>query len=99
MDALAFRIDENHFFKNKTFFESDNYLIENADKLRKIPGVIVHGRYDVVCPPASAFRLKEAWPSAAFHIIADAGHAAFEPGIAAALVAATDAFRDQQRFA
>ncbi len=88
---------EAHYFLHQAFLGEDQ-LIRNVYRIAHLPAVIIQGRYDVVCPPASAFRLKEAWPSAAFHIIADAGHAAFEPGIAAALVAATDAFRDQQRF-
>jgi proline iminopeptidase len=87
---------EAHYFLHQAFLGEDQ-LIRNVHRIAHLPAVIIQGRYDVVCPPASAFRLKEAWPSAAFHMIADAGHAAFEPGIAAALVAATDAFRDQQR--
>jgi proline iminopeptidase len=57
--------------------------------------VIVHGRYDSICPLQSAWELHRAWPQAEFKVIADAGHAAFEPGIAAALVAATDNFAEQ----
>jgi proline iminopeptidase len=60
--------------------------------------VIVQGRYDVVCPPATAWHLHQAWPQARLEMIEDAGHSAFEPGIEAALLRATDQFRDQQRF-
>ena len=79
---------------NNAFFVSDNYLIENVNKIRQIPAVIVQGRYDVVCPMMSAWALHRAWPEAKFHIIPDAGHAATEPGIAGALVEATDRFRE-----
>ena len=89
---------EAHYFLHRAFLGEDQ-LIRNVHRIAHLPAVIIQGRYDVVCPPASAFRLKEAWPGAVFHMIEDAGHAAFEPGIAAALVAATDRFRDQQRFA
>ncbi len=60
--------------------------------MRHIPGVIVQGRYDVVCPLRSAWDLHRAWPEAQLHIVPDAGHSAFEPGITRALVAATDRF-------
>ncbi len=64
-------------------------LLRDTPRLADIPGVIVHGRYDAICPLQSAWELHQAWPKADFQVIADAGHAAFEPGIAAALVAAT----------
>lgn len=84
---------EAHYFLNQGFLTEDQ-LIRNVGRIQHLPAVIVQGRYDVVCPPRSAWRLHQAWPSATFQMIADAGHAAFEPGIAAALVAATDRFRD-----
>ena len=88
---------EAHYFLNQGFFSEDQ-LIRHVDRLRHLPAVIVQGRYDVVCPPASASRLHHAWPEATLHMIADAGHAALEPGSAAALVAATEQFRQQGRF-
>lgn len=88
---------EAHYFLNQGFLDEDQ-LIRNIHRIQHLPAVIIQGRYDVVCPPATAYRLKEAWPSAAFHMIEDAGHAAFEPGIAAALVAATDQFKREGRF-
>lgn len=91
--ALEFARIENHFFVNKAFFETDNYLLENADKIRHIPGVLVHGRYDVVCPVKNAWDLARAWPEAQLHIIPDAGHSAWEPGIQAKLLEATEAFK------
>lgn len=87
-DALA-RI-ECHYFVNNVFFKTDNWLIENASALQKIPGVIIQGRYDMVCPFESAWELHKAWPQAKFEIIQDAGHAASEPGITDALIRATD---------
>lgn len=91
-DAIA-RI-ECHYFVNKAFFPTDNYLIENVRKLHHIPAVIVHGRYDVVCPFETAWDLHKAWPEAKLEIIPDAGHMSSEPGIADALIRATDAFRE-----
>jgi proline iminopeptidase len=91
--AIALARIECHYFINNCFFESDNYLIENIDRIRHIPSVIVHGRYDIVCPFMSAWDLHRAWPEASLEIIANAGHAATEPGIADALVRATDRFR------
>jgi proline iminopeptidase len=66
-------------------------------KIRHIPAVIVQGRYDVVCPARSAWDLHRAWPEARLEIVPDAGHSAFEPGNARALVAATDAFARLRR--
>lgn len=90
--ALAFARIECHYFMNNAFFNSDNYLIENVEKIRHIPSVIVQGRYDVVCPLMSAWDLHRAWPEAQLHIIPDAGHSISEPGIIDALVEATDNF-------
>jgi proline iminopeptidase len=61
--------------------------------IRRIPTVIVQGRYDVVCPMTTAWDLHRAWPEADFHVVPDAGHAAMEPGTRSLLVAATDRFR------
>jgi proline iminopeptidase len=89
-DALA-RI-ECHYFRNKSFFKSDNWLIEHVEAIRKIPGVIIQGRYDIICPMESAWELHKAWPQAELEIIKDAGHAGSEPGIMDALIRATDYF-------
>ena len=91
--AIALARIECHYFMNKCFFETDNYLIENVDRIRHIPAVIVHGRYDIVCPFLNAWELHRAWPEASLEVIPDAGHAATEPGIADALIRATDSFR------
>ena len=90
--ALAFARIECHYFMNNSFFTSDNYLIEHVDRIRSIPGVIVQGRYDVVCPMTSAWDLHRAWPEAQLRIIQDAGHSITEPGIIHALVDTTDRF-------
>jgi proline iminopeptidase len=92
--ALEFSRIESHYFVNGGFLETEDQLIRDAHRLAGIPGVIVHGRYDLVCPLRSAWDLKRAWPSAELRIIPDAGHSAFEPGNAAALVETMDRFRD-----
>lgn len=79
-------------------FFSDDQLIKNIDAIRHLPAVIVHGRYDVICPPAIAWRLHQAWPEAALHMVDGAGHSAFEPGICAQLVAATESFKQHRQF-
>ena len=86
--ALSLARIENHYFVNGCFLRPDQILAE-AERLADIPGVIVHGRYDIVCPVDQAWALHEAWPAAEFKIIADAGHAVTEPGIVDALVQAT----------
>ena len=91
--ALSLARIECHYFVNNSFFETDNYLLEHIDRIRHIPCVVVHGRYDIVCPLMSAWDLHRAWPEAALKIIPDAGHAATEPGIVDALIEATDRFR------
>ena len=90
--ALAMARIECHYFVNGGFFESPNQLIEAVDRIRHIPCVIVQGRYDVVCPPTTAWDLHRAWPEADFKLIANAGHSAFDPANAAALIEATNRF-------
>ncbi|HZN05309.1 MAG TPA: prolyl aminopeptidase [Pyrinomonadaceae bacterium] len=91
--AIALARIECHYFANNCFFDTDNYLIENVDRIQHIPAVIVHGRYDMVCPFTNAWDLHRAWPEASLEIVPNAGHAASEPGITDALVRATDSFR------
>lgn len=93
--ALSFARIECHYFMNNAFFPNDNYLISQVDQFRHIPTTIVQGRYDVVCPTRSAWDLHKAWPEARLQIIADAGHAAAEPGIRSALIQATDEYRSR----
>ncbi len=91
--ALAFARIETHYFVNRGFFRSDTQLLDDVSRIRHLPGAIVQGRYDVVCPMATAWALHQRWPEARFVVVPDAGHAAFEPGIATALLDATDGFR------
>ncbi len=90
--ALAFARIECHYFVNGGFFEVEDQLLRDVDKIRHIPTVIVQGRYDVVCPMMSAWDLHRAWPQAELKVIPDAGHSAYEPGIVDGLIEATDRF-------
>ncbi|MEM9837570.1 MAG: prolyl aminopeptidase [Pseudomonadota bacterium] len=90
--AIAFARIENHYFTETGFFEYDGWIIDQAPKLAGIPGTIVQGRYDVVTPMKSAWELHQRWPGSVLKVIPDAGHAASEPGIVAALVSATDSY-------
>lgn len=90
--ADAFARIECHYFVNKGFFETDDQLLRQVDRIRHIPAVIVQGRYDVVCPMISAWELHQAWPEAELIVVPDAGHSMTEPGIRSALIAATDRF-------
>ena len=86
--ALSLARIECHYFMHDSFLEPDQ-ILKHAGRLAGIPGIIVHGRYDVVCPAEQAWALHRAWPEAQLHMIADAGHSALEPGIVDALVTAT----------
>jgi proline iminopeptidase len=92
--AEAFARIECHYFINKGFIDPEDKLLLNIDRIRKIPAVIVQGRYDVVCPMMSAWELHRAWPEAEFIVVADAGHSMSEPGIRTCLIEATDKFAD-----
>ncbi|MHB1085340.1 MAG: prolyl aminopeptidase [Thiobacillus sp.] len=96
--ALSLSRIEAHYFVNHIFLP-DNSLLDNVDRIRHIPAVIVQGRYDGVCPIVSADELARAWPEARYTIVADAGHSAFEPGITHELVTATDTFALTGHFA
>jgi proline iminopeptidase len=89
--ALSLARIEAHYFVNKIFLPENN-LLTQAKKLAGIPGVIIHGRYDMICPLDNAFALHEVWPEASLQIIPSAGHSAAEPGIIDALVRATNEF-------
>lgn len=89
--ALAFARIENHYFVHAGWLE-EGQLLRDAYKLSGIPGVIVHGRYDMPCPAKYAWALHKAWPDAEFHLIEGAGHAYSEPGILDQLIRATDRF-------
>lgn len=89
--ALAFARLENHYFTHRCWLE-EGQLLRDANRLRQIPGTIVHGRYDMPCPARFAYALHKAWPEADFHLIEGAGHAYSEPGILDQLIRATDRF-------
>ncbi len=89
--ALSLASIETHYFKNNSFLAPDQ-ILANVDKLEDIPGVIIQGRYDLVCPMESAWALNQLWSMSILEIIPDAGHAAFEKGIINALILATEDF-------
>ena len=93
--ALGLARIEAHYFMHDIFLPV-NSLLDNVGRIRNIPGVIVQGRYDAVCPIVSADDLHRAWPEAEYHIVQDAGHAAWEPGICKQLVAACERFKFTQ---
>ena len=90
--SLAFARIECHYFTNGGFFEQEEQILNNVDKIRHIPTVIIQGRYDVVCPMQSAWELHKKWPEADFRVIGDSGHSACEISITSELIAATDRF-------
>ena len=92
--AEAFARIECHYFINGGFFDSDEWILENVDKIRHIPTVIVQGRYDVVCPMISAWDLYRKFPEADFHIVQNAGHSMTEDGIAEKLIEYSDKYSD-----
>lgn len=92
--AAAFARIECHYFINGGFLRTPTQLLDDVNRIRHLPAVIVQGRYDVVCPMRSAWDLHQAWPEAKLRIVGDAGHSAFEPGNARELVRATDQFAD-----
>lgn len=87
--AVAMSHIENHFFLNDAFLLAQRQL-ENLDAIAEIPGVIVHGRYDMICPLDNAQYLHERWPASELLVVREAGHSAFEPGITDALIKATE---------
>ncbi len=90
--ALAFARIENHYFVNGGFFDADDQLLRDADKIAHIPGAIVHGRYDVVCPVQNAWDLHKAWPASELVITPTSGHSGFEAENVDSLIRVTDRF-------
>ena len=88
-NAMSIARIEAHYFINKGFL-ADNQLLDNADKIKDIPGFIIQGRYDMICPMRQAYELHQAWPMSEFFIVQGAGHAAAEKGVSAALIKAGD---------
>ncbi len=91
--AIAFARIENHYFANRGFFKMDGQLLRDVDRIRHIPTVIVHGRYDIVCPIKNAWDLHRVFPEAKLLISPTSGHSALEPENCSSLVQATDDFR------
>jgi proline iminopeptidase len=91
--ARAFARLENHYFLNGGFLEEDGQVLRDARRIADVPGVIVQGRYDMICPPVSAWRLSQVWARADLRMIPVAGHALSEPGISAELVRVMDGLR------
>ena len=88
--AYAFARIENHYFYHNAFFDDDAWILNHAKKIQHIPGIIVQGRYDMPCPPISAYELHKAWPKSELIMVEESGHSASEPGITEALVKATN---------
>ena len=91
--ALGLARIEAHYFVNNIFL-SENFILDHAEVLHNIPGIIVQGRYDMVCPLTSAADLSKAWSRAQLIVVPDAGHSSSEKGIMRALIKATDEIRD-----
>jgi proline iminopeptidase len=91
--ALAFARIENHYFVHGGWME-EGQLLRDAGRLNGIPGAIVQGRYDMVCPPVTAFELSRIWTTATFEMVDDSGHSFAEPGTLHRLILATDRFAD-----
>jgi proline iminopeptidase len=98
-DAVALGLGriEAHYFANETYFQ-ERPILDHIEAIRHLPAVIIQGRYDVICPIRTADALAQAWPEAKYVMIPDAGHLEREPGIRAAKIAATEAFRRTGRF-
>jgi proline iminopeptidase len=88
--ARAFARLENHYFTNAGFLEFDGQILANMDRIAHIPGTIVQGRYDMICPPESAYSIAQVWPNCDLKMVRNAGHALSEPGISAELVRTMD---------
>jgi proline iminopeptidase len=93
--ALGLARIEAHYFSHNIFLP-DNSLLENVGRIRQLPCIIVQGRYDAVCPIVTADELHRAWPQATYIAVPDAGHSAWEPGISAELVKATEQFKNRR---
>jgi proline iminopeptidase len=90
--ALALARIEAHYFTNDVI-TPENSLLKTIDKIRSIPAVIVQGRYDIICPIATAYKLHHAWPEADYIVVPDAGHSALDPPIRSRLIEATENFK------
>ena len=93
--ARAFARLENHYFRNGGFLQSDGWILRERARIEHIPATIVQGRYDMICPPISAWKLADGWVKCRLKMVSMAGHALSEPGISEALVAEMDELRPQ----
>ena len=93
--ARAFARLENHYFIHGAFLDRDGQILRDMPRIAHIPGDIVQGRYDMICPPQSAWDLAQRWPEARLHMVRNAGHALSEPGISAELVRVMDALAEE----
>ena len=94
--ARAFARLENHYFSNRTFLEEDGQILRDLPRLAEVPGTIVQGRYDMICPPVTAWKLAQGWPRARLRMIPVAGHALSERGISEELMRVMDDLRARQ---
>ncbi|MFY7842544.1 MAG: prolyl aminopeptidase [Rhabdochlamydiaceae bacterium] len=85
---------ETHYFINNCFFQEENFILKNMHKIQHIPGIIIHGRYDMICLPSTAWCLHKAWANSSIQIIPFAGHSSSESGITSALIKAANRFKD-----
>jgi proline iminopeptidase len=90
--ARAFARIESHYFVNGGWLEEDGQILRDMPRIAHVPGVLVQGRYDMICPPDTAARFVAAWPGGTLKLVDEAGHALSEPGIAAELIRATDRY-------
>ncbi|MFP3384186.1 prolyl aminopeptidase [Tritonibacter sp. SIMBA_163] len=93
--ARAFARLENHYFSNGGFLHMDGQILANMGRIAHIPGVIVQGRYDMICPPQSAYDIHKQWPNSDLIMVRNAGHALSEPGISAELVKTMDQLAEE----
>ncbi len=95
--ARAFARLENHYFINNGFLDATTQILNRMDRLHEIPGHIVQGRYDMICPPVSAYKLHKAWPLSDLQMVGRAGHALSETGISTELLRIMDSLRREPR--
>lgn len=90
--ALALARIEAHYFRNEVI-STENSLLAKIDRMRRIPAIIAHGRYDIICPMETAYRLHKAWPEADYVVVPDSGHSALDPAMRSRLIEATEIFK------
>jgi proline iminopeptidase len=91
--ARAFARLENHYFQNGGFLQCDGWILRERRRIEHLPATIVQGRFDMICPPVSAWKLADGWTNCDLRLVGMAGHALSEPGISEALVQVMDGLR------